>query len=62
MANRLKNKLQDVISTMQTGFVQGRNITEGFIYAQEVITRANMQHQPLALLKADIYKVFDMIS
>jgi Reverse transcriptase (RNA-dependent DNA polymerase) len=33
-----------------------------FIYAQEIIARAKMQHQPITLLKADIYKAFDMIS
>jgi Reverse transcriptase (RNA-dependent DNA polymerase) len=62
MANRLQQILKDVISDTQIGFVPGRNITEEFIYAQQVITRSTMQHRSIALLKLDIYKAFNMIS
>jgi retron-type reverse transcriptase len=61
MASILQPIITNIISPTQTCFIRNRNITEGFIYAQEVITRATKQNHKLALFKANIYKDFDTI-
>lgn len=62
LANRLKGIMQDLILPNQTGFMQGRHINEGFLYAQEVVTMATRQKTQIGLFKADIYKAFDTLS
>lgn len=62
MANRMRPLLQELISTNQTGFVKGRFINQGFLYAQEVVTMATAQKEKIAMFKADIFKAFDTLS
>jgi Reverse transcriptase (RNA-dependent DNA polymerase) len=51
-----------IISSAQTGFLKGRHINEGFLYAQELITMTTKQRAQICLFKADTYKVFDTLS
>ncbi|KAJ3690480.1 hypothetical protein LUZ61_019644 [Rhynchospora tenuis] len=62
LANRLKQHISSLISDSQSGFVQGRLITENFLYAQQVVHKARKVNLPLALFKADIHKAFDTLS
>jgi Reverse transcriptase (RNA-dependent DNA polymerase) len=62
LADILQLYSHDIIQPTQTGFIKGRNIFEGFHYAQEVITVAKRQGEQIAIFKADIYKVFDSVS
>lgn len=62
LANRLKDEIEHLVQPAQTGFVRGRQITEGFLYAQQVIQHSDQQHIPMAIFKADIHKAFDTVS
>lgn len=37
LANRLRTCLSDLISSNQTAFIRGRNISENIILAQEIV-------------------------
>jgi hypothetical protein len=46
----------------QTNFLKKRQLNEGFLYAQEVVTIATKERQQIALFKTDITKAFDTLS
>ena len=62
IVNRLKPILLDIISLEQIGFVQGRQITNGIIVAQEVIHSLKSSRALGMLIKLDLAKVFDWLS
>jgi Reverse transcriptase (RNA-dependent DNA polymerase) len=59
---RIQLHLPLLIQPTQTSFVKGRNIFEGFIYAQEVISVAKKQNKKITLFKLDIFKAFDSVN
>lgn len=62
IVNRLKSILPDLIAQEQTGFVKGRQITDGIIMAQEVIHSLKSSRVPGMLIKLDLAKAFDRLS
>ena len=62
LANRLQAYIPTLVKDNQTGFTKGRQIIEGFLYAQQILHLAKENKTPLALFKADIHKAFDTIS
>jgi Reverse transcriptase (RNA-dependent DNA polymerase) len=54
--------MSHLLQPTQTGFLKGRHILEGFLYAQEVIQSATKQNKEITVLKADIYKAFDSLN
>lgn len=62
LANRLQHRMHEIIDTAQTGFIKNRQITESFIYAQQILSRAKQGKVPIALYKANIKKAFDTLS
>lgn len=62
LSNRLQGCIHHLLHPSQTGFVKGRHIVEGFIYAQEALKHTSKQKIPLAIFKADIHKAFDTVS
>lgn len=62
MAVRLQKIIQYFVLEEQSGFIKGRHINHGFLYAQEIVTFATRQNQQLGLFKADIHKAFDTLS
>lgn len=61
LANRLAKFLPDLISTFQTGFVRGRQITENFNATRELIQHISTVGTPAVLAKHDFSKVFDSV-
>lgn len=61
LANRLQTHMDDLVMKSQSGFIKGRQISEGFIYAREMLQFAKMTKPPLAIFKADIHEAFDTI-
>lgn len=62
LANRLQHRMHEIINTAQSGFLKNRQITESFIYAQQILSRAQREKVSIVLFKADIKKAFDTLS
>jgi hypothetical protein len=62
MANRLRRRLGDVVSTNQSAFIRGRSLHDNFILVRQVARKINQQRQPGVLLKLDLTRAFDSIS
>lgn len=62
MANRIKTAIPTLIDNDQTGFVNGRNIAENFIYAADLLSCCHKRKAPTAVLKLDFRKAFDSVS
>lgn len=61
LANRIQHTLKDLIDETQTDFIQTRQITEGFVYTQQVLHHLHKTNTPMAVFKADMNKAFDTI-
>ena len=62
IALRLKPMLPLIISPEQSGYVEGRQITDGIILTHEIIHSLKQTKKPGMLLKIDLSKAFDSIS
>jgi len=62
IASRLKPLLPLIISPEQSGYVEGRQITDGIILTHEIIHSLKHLKKPGMLLKIDLSKAFDSIS
>jgi hypothetical protein len=62
MANRLRRRLGEVVSTNQSAFLRGRALHDNFILVRQVARKINQQRQSGVLLKLDLTKAFDSIS
>eukprot|EP00253_Pinus_taeda_P017089 PITA_17089 len=56
IAKRLKPLLDKLISSEQTGFVEGRQILDGIVVSQEVIHSLKMKNQKGMMIKLDLSK------
>ena len=61
IANRLKPILPSLISSEQSGFVEGRHILHGVILVHEVLHSLNSTRRPGMMIKLDIAKAYDKI-
>ncbi|XP_071918896.1 uncharacterized protein [Coffea arabica] len=63
LADRVAVLLPKIISPQQTGFVKGRNITENFLLAQEVVSSMGKKNRGgNVLMKLDMFKAYDWVS
>ena len=62
IANRLKPLLPSLISPVQSGFVEGRQILDGVILVQEVLHSLKNSRIPGMLIKLDISKAYDKLN
>eukprot|EP00253_Pinus_taeda_P013241 PITA_13241 len=62
IANRLKPLLPLLISPEQSGYVEGRQITDGIILTHEILHSLKQSKKPGMLLKIDLSKAFDSVS
>ena len=58
MANRLSQRLHDLVSLRQSAFIKGRFIQDNFMLVQQTARLLHQQGQPRVLLKLDITKAF----
>jgi len=58
---RLQRELHHLIDLDQTGFLQGRSISESFIYAMELTQCCHKRKVPTLVLKLDFAKAFDTV-
>ena len=62
IANRLKTLLPNLISSKQSGFVEGRQILDGVIIVHEVLHSLRITRVPGMMIKLEIAKVYDKIN
>jgi exonuclease III len=62
IANRLKPILPLIISKEQSGYVEGRQIMDSVILANEVVHSLKTSNTPGMLIKLDLSKAFDRLS
>lgn len=62
MAQRLKYILPNIISPEQIGFVEGRQILDGLVVAQEVIHTFKVKKEKGMLIKLDLSKACDRLN
>eukprot|EP00253_Pinus_taeda_P025221 PITA_25221 len=62
VAKRLKPLLPSIISPEQTGFVEGRQILDGLVVAQEMIHSLNQHKRKGMMIKLDLSKAYDHLN
>lgn len=62
LANRLKKVVSKVVSRAQNAFVEGRQILDAVLIANEAIDSMLKMNENRVLCKLDIEKVYDHIS
>lgn len=66
VSNILTSTLQpfivDPVSLLQIGFIRGRNITDNFLFATELVQCRHKWHTPTIVPKLDFRKAFDSVS
>ncbi|KAK1319835.1 hypothetical protein QJS10_CPB04g01254 [Acorus calamus] len=61
MAHHLKSACEVLIDEIQSAFLPGRSLQEGFALSQEIITSLHTDRRSGAILKLDFSKAFDRI-
>lgn len=61
LANRLRSRLLDLISTNQTAFIHDRQITKNFVATRETLQYISASKKQAVFLKIDFAKAFDSI-
>jgi hypothetical protein len=62
LTTRPQRQINALIDADQTGFLSGRNISESFVYATELVQTCFRRHAPCVVLKLDFTKAFDSVS
>lgn len=62
LSERLKQVLPSLISENQTAFVANRQITDGILLANEVVSWAKRLRKKLLVFKVDFAKAFDCVN
>ncbi|XP_027152155.1 uncharacterized protein LOC113758673 [Coffea eugenioides] len=63
LAERLASVLPKIISPQQTGFVKGRNITENYLLAQELVSSIGKKNRGgNVVMKLDMSKAYDRVA
>jgi hypothetical protein len=62
LTRRLQKEIGQMIDLHQTGFLQGRSISETFVFAAEVVQACHKRKLPSLVLKLDFAKAFDTVN
>lgn len=62
LTSRLQSHIPDLVSLDQSGFIRGREISDNFAYAAELVQTCHVRKIPALVLKLDFRKAFDSVS
>jgi hypothetical protein len=62
IANRLRGRLGELVSSNQSAFVRGRNLHDNFVLVQQVVRKISARREKGVFLKLDISRAFDSLS
>ena len=62
LTSKLKTVMQDIISINQIAFIADRNITNGFIIANDLVSNLKKWKAAGFIFKIDFHKAFDLVS
>lgn len=62
LANQLACVIDKIISPNQTAFVNGRQILDGVVIANEIVSFAEKHYKKMLLFKVDFEKAFDSVN
>jgi hypothetical protein len=62
LANRLSQRLNDMVSPIQSAFIKGRFIQDNFMLVQQTARLFHQQKRPRLLLKLDIRLLTQFLS
>jgi len=62
LTTRLQLHIHNLVDLNQTGFIKGRSISEGFVYAAELVQICHKRKLPTLVLKLDFAKAFDTVN
>lgn len=62
MARRIQNVMNNLISPLQSSYIEGRQILDGALVASEVIESCKRTGREATLLKLDFHKAYDSVS
>jgi hypothetical protein len=62
MANRLRPKMEMLVSANQSAFIKGRNLHDNFMLVRHMARKINGRKEVGTLLKLDISRAFDSLS
>ena len=62
LTSRLQRHISKLVDVDQTGFIQGRSITENFVCATELVQCRYKRKAPTIVLKLDFTQAFDSVS
>jgi hypothetical protein len=62
IANRLRPKMELLVSQNQSAFIKGRNLHDNFLLVRQLARKINRRKEPGVLLKLDLARAFDSLS
>ena len=62
LTSRLQPFVERLVAFEQSGFVKGRNITDNFLYAADLVQSCHVRKVPAVVLKLDFRKAFDSVT
>jgi hypothetical protein len=60
--NRLRPKMELLVSQNQSAFIKGRNLHDNFLLVRQLARKINRRKEPGVLLKLDLARAFDSLS
>jgi hypothetical protein len=62
LANRLRPKMEKLVSCNQSAFIKGRNLHDNFLLVRQLARKIHISKEKGVLLKLDISRAFDSLS
>jgi hypothetical protein len=62
ITNRLRPKMESLVSKNQSAFIKGRNLHDNFLLVRQLARKINARKEPGVLIKLDLARAFDSLS